>query len=115
MFAVHFYLRGAAFVVQAAGLDGAARDRDALVRDRRSPPRICRRSHGAAARCARARYRPAHATGRPILLVPGVHAAGIDEPRLVGFARDIAAIGHPVVTVELPDLTQYRITPARPT
>jgi dienelactone hydrolase len=55
-------------------------------------------------------YRPAHGTGRPILLVPGVHASGIDEPRLVGFARDIAATGHPVLTVELSDLTHYAIT-----
>jgi dienelactone hydrolase len=42
--------------------------------------------------------------------VPGVHASGIDEPRLVGFARDIAATGHPVLTVELPDLKRYEIT-----
>jgi dienelactone hydrolase len=40
-----------------------------------------------------------------------VHAAGIDEPRLATFAREIAATGHPVVTVELPDLAGYRITP----
>ena len=33
-----------------------------------------------------------------VLLVPGVHAAGIDEPRLVGFAREIAAAGHEVFT-----------------
>jgi dienelactone hydrolase len=45
------------------------------------------------------------------MLVPGVHAAGIDEPRLVGFARDMAAMGHPVLTVELPDLMRYQITP----
>jgi dienelactone hydrolase len=42
--------------------------------------------------------------------VPGVLAAGIDEPRLVAFARDIASFGHPVLTVELPDLTRYEIT-----
>ena len=42
--------------------------------------------------------------------MPGVHASGIDEPRLVGFARDIAATGHPVLTVELPDLARYEIT-----
>src|SRR5262249_19228741 len=55
-------------------------------------------------------YRPARIAGRPILLVPGVHAAGIDEPRMVGFARDIAATGHPVLTVELTDLKRYEIT-----
>jgi dienelactone hydrolase len=42
--------------------------------------------------------------------VPGVHAAGIDEPRLVGFARHLAALGHPVLTAELPDLMRYEIT-----
>jgi dienelactone hydrolase len=55
-------------------------------------------------------YRPSAQSGRGILLVPGVHAAGIDEPRLVGFARDLAAMGHPVLTVELPDLMHYDIT-----
>jgi acetyl esterase/lipase len=69
-------------------------------------PPIPSRSGGLRARV----YQPAHQTERPILLVPGVHAAGIDEPRIVGFARDIAATGHPVLTVELPDLTRYQIT-----
>ena len=46
-----------------------------------------------------------------MLLVPGVHAAGVDEPRLVQFARDLASVRHTVLTAELPDLTQYRITP----
>ena len=56
-------------------------------------------------------YQPVHSRGtRAILLVPGVHAAGIDEPRLVGFARDLTGMGHPVLTVELPDLTHYEIT-----
>jgi dienelactone hydrolase len=55
-------------------------------------------------------YRPARASGRGIMLLPGVHAAGIDEPRLVGFAREIAAMGHPVLTVEPTDLTHYQIT-----
>src|SRR4029079_2832872 len=30
--------------------------------------------------------------------------------RLVGCARDLAAMGHPVLTVELPDLKHYEIT-----
>ena len=56
-------------------------------------------------------YQPIHYHGaRGILLVPGVHAAGIDEPRLVGFAGDLAGMGHPVLTVELPDLAHYEIT-----
>ena len=41
------------------------------------------------------RYRPFLPSERPILLVPGVHAAGVDEPRLDGFARNLAAHGPP--------------------
>jgi dienelactone hydrolase len=108
-FAARFYIRGAAFVVQAAGIDGAARRATrwyatgVVVTDTAPVP-----WRGGTLR-ARV-YKPARPAGRPILLVPGVHAAGIDEPRLVGFARDIAATGHPVLTVELPDLKQYSIT-----
>jgi dienelactone hydrolase len=109
VFATRFYLRGAAFVVQAAGMDGAARTAtrwyatEVAIADAAPVP-----WRGGSLR-ARA-YRPARLGGRPILLVPGVHASGIDEPRLVGFARDIAATGHPVLTVELPDLKRYEIT-----
>jgi dienelactone hydrolase len=55
-------------------------------------------------------YTPQSGRGRPILLVPGVHAAGLDEPRLVEFAREIAGAGHPVITAQLDDLAQYMIT-----
>src|SRR3954470_7302948 len=108
-FAARFYMRGAAFVVQAAGIDGAARTAThwyatAVTTD--DVPPVPWRGGQLRARV----YRPSRQGGRPILLVPGVHAAGIDEPRLVGFARDIAAMGHPVLTVELPDLAHYEIT-----
>jgi dienelactone hydrolase len=56
-------------------------------------------------------YVPRGHSRRTLLLVPGVHAAGVDEVRLVGFARDLASMQHTVLTVELPDLTRYRITP----
>jgi len=109
VFATRFYVRGAAFVVQAAGIDGAARTATrwystaVTVADANPVP-----WRGGQLR-ARV-YRPERASGRPILLVPGVHASGIDEPRLVGFARDISATGHPVLTVELADLKHYEIT-----
>jgi len=108
-FTARFYLRGAAFVVQAAGMHGAARTAtrwySTAVSAADAAPVPWRGGQ------LRARtYRPARQAGRPILLVPGVHAAGIDEPRLVGFAREIAATGHPVLTVELPDLKRYEIT-----
>jgi dienelactone hydrolase len=47
-----------------------------------------------------------------VLLTGGVHAKGIDEPRLMKFATDLARGGTPVVTAEVPDLLRYRITPA---
>jgi dienelactone hydrolase len=56
-------------------------------------------------------YQPGHAGRSAVLLVPGVHAMGIAEPRLIGFARQLAATGLTVVTPEIPDLTRYAITP----
>jgi len=48
-----------------------------------------------------------HAPGMVIL--HGVHHLGIDEPRLVAFARAVAASGIRVLTPELLSLTDYRI------
>ncbi len=56
-------------------------------------------------------YAPARASGRTIVLVPGVHRDGIDEARLVALARDFAESGLTVVTVAAPDLQRFRITP----
>jgi dienelactone hydrolase len=108
-YGVRYYVRGAALVVQAAGIGGAA---ERLARWYATPvtvadvPSIPWRGGELRGRA----YRPVRVSARPVLLVPGVHAAGIDEPRLVGFARDIAGTGHPVLTVELPDLVRYQIT-----
>lgn len=55
-------------------------------------------------------YTPAAHFERAILLTPGVNALGINEPRLVKFAQQLAATGFLVVTPELPDLSRYRIT-----
>ena len=46
-----------------------------------------------------------------MLLTGGVHAKGIDEPRLMKLARDLAVAGTPVVTAEIDDLLHYRISP----
>jgi len=103
------YVRGAAFVIQAAGLNGMARSlaewhSEAVTEADATIPI----SDGS----LRARiYRPAEASGPPVLVVPGVHAGGIDEPRLMTFARDVASMGRAVVTAELPDLKHYAITP----
>jgi dienelactone hydrolase len=109
VFAARFYLRGAAFVAQAAGIGGAARTATQWYATGVTQGATARVPWRGGTLRAIA-YQPARVSGRPILLVPGVHASGIDEPRLAGFARDIAATGHPVLTVELPDLTRYAIT-----
>lgn len=47
----------------------------------------------------------------PVLLVHGIHPEGIDEPRLRGLARALAAVGHPVLTPELDELASLSATP----
>jgi dienelactone hydrolase len=103
------YLRAVAFVVQAAGLHGYARAVVSIETrgfDERSLTIPWRGGQ------LRARlYVPRGGSDRAVLLVPGVHASGVDEPRLVQFAKDLASVRHTVLTAELTDLTQYRITP----
>ncbi len=107
--ALHDYVRGAAFVVKAAGMHGVARTaaewEAGTVAERAFE--IPWRGGTLAAR----RYDPGGTSHRAFLLVPGVHASGVDEPRLVGFARDLASMGHAVVTIGPPDLARYVITP----
>ena len=55
-------------------------------------------------------YDPAGDSDRTILVVPGVHAGGVDEPRLASLARRLAAASATVVTVPLPELRAYRVT-----
>lgn len=55
-------------------------------------------------------FRPAHVRTRPVLLSGGVHALGIEEPRLIAFAETLARSGTPVITPALPDLKEYLVT-----
>ncbi len=104
------HIRSASLVVRAAGMHGWWADplanlqtvgyttEDAAIQVRTS--RI------------RARiYRPSTVRTHAVLLTGGVHAKGIDEPRLVKFATDLARGGTTVVTAEVPELLRYRITP----
>jgi dienelactone hydrolase len=54
-------------------------------------------------------YVPRDALRGAIVLIPGVHHLGIDEPRLVRFARALAASGVTVLTPEIGALAAYRI------
>jgi dienelactone hydrolase len=104
----HQYVRAATFVVQAAGMTGlvaTAADFETHEVSERSLS-IPSRNGDLPARW----YAPRFPKRTPVLLVPGVHAAGIEEPRLVGVAKDLASVGTPVLTTELADLKQYAIT-----
>ena len=57
-------------------------------------------------------YAPAGRPRRMVLLVPGFHPAGIDEPRLIALARELAASGIAVVTPDVPELSRFEIAPA---
>jgi dienelactone hydrolase len=59
---------------------------------------------------ARLYFRDDRPRGRGVVIAHGVHHAGIDEKRLVPFARALARAGHVVVTPELAELADYRIT-----
>jgi dienelactone hydrolase len=103
------YARGASLVIEAAGIQGwpgtlASWQTDGVSVEAAAIPT---RHATLAART----YRPDGAIRRAVLMVPGVHAAGIEEPRLTGFAEDLAARGFAIVTADLPDLRQYAITP----
>jgi dienelactone hydrolase len=109
-FVVPGYLRGLSLVARASGLqDGWVRNLSDWqttsfeVSDLQVPSR-----HG----LLRARlYRPREQRGHPVVLTSGVHADGIDEPRLVKLAKDLAAGGMVVLTPEPTDLLRYEITP----
>ncbi len=57
-------------------------------------------------------YQSANGRGPAIVIFPGVHGGGVDEPRLVALSRRIAAAGATVLSAPLPDLRHYTITPA---
>jgi dienelactone hydrolase len=104
------YLRALSLIVRAANMGGSV---EAFANGRARPVTIDPDSsiptrHGD----LRARlYRPGGRFSRTMLLVPGIHAMGIDEPRLTALARDLAGSGVAVMTMAVPDLQTYRIAP----
>ena len=61
---------------------------------------------------ARLYFRADRPRGAGIVVAHGVHYRGIDEARLMPFARALAESGQVVLTPELAELADYRITPA---
>src|SRR5207245_7081485 len=104
------YFLGLSFVVRAADLRGIAR-RAADVDTRPWKQRdltIATRSGSLRGRM----YAPTGTIERSVLLTSGLHPAGIDEPRLVMLARELAASGLGVLTPDIPELSHFEISPA---
>jgi dienelactone hydrolase len=104
------YLHGLAFVVRAADVDGRIRrvaDLDAVAVHTRELEIPTARGP------MRARvYEPEGSHRRTALLTSGLHASGIDEPRLVRLAQQIAGSHVLVVTPDIPELARFEISPA---
>jgi pimeloyl-ACP methyl ester carboxylesterase len=104
------YARALSLIVRAADMGGSleafANDRARAVTIERQTT-LATRQGDVPARF----YRPAGGFDRTVLLVPGIHSMGIDEPRLTGLAKDLAGSGVGVMTMALPDLMRYEITP----
>lgn len=54
-------------------------------------------------------YVPAGTSARTVIVVPGVHTGGVDEPRLARLASRLAGSGMTVLSLPLPDLREFRI------
>lgn len=104
------FLRAAGLVARAAQMGGRL---EVLARAGAGavsvlPPTVVPTRFGAVPAVV---YEPAGRTRRTTLLIPGIHSLGIREPRLTVLASELAASGVRVVTMALPDLTTYTITP----
>jgi dienelactone hydrolase len=104
------YARAASLVARAASLGG----RIEAFANREARPVTIHPRHALPSRygaVAARLYTPDGGARRSVLLVPGIHSMGIDEPRLTALAEDYAGAGVNVMTMALPDLQSYRITP----
>lgn len=104
------YARAASLVVRGANLGGRTEAfADSQARQvTRKPNHTVPTRHGDVAASL---YVPDGSVDRTVLLVPGIHSMGIEEPRLTALAADLAGSGVTVMTMALPDLQAYRITP----
>ena len=103
------YGHGFTLVVRAADLHGTVR-RVADLDIVRISERIVRARVKDTSIRARV-YAPVGTARQTVLLVSGLHPAGIDEPRLVVLARRLAEANVMVVTPDIPELSRFEITP----
>jgi dienelactone hydrolase len=104
------YARATSLIVRGADLGGRAeRFFESQARTVETPPRhVVPTRHGDVAAQF---YVPEGAVDRAVLVMPGFNSNGIDEPRLIALATDLAGSGVTVMAMALPDLQRYRITP----
>jgi hypothetical protein len=102
------YWIAGSLIARAAGVEGALgrAARWTAFDVRQSIERVPLRSGTIRARV----YKTAGAPLGSALLVSGVHRDGIDEPRLMRLASELAATGVTVATPEIADLVSYRLT-----
>lgn len=104
------YARATSLIVRAADLGGRA-ERFARLQEHpvtRHDRHLVPTRHGMVPAQF---YQPDGGASRSVLLVPGIHSMGIEEPRLTALAADLAGTGLNVMAMALPDLQRYRITP----
>jgi dienelactone hydrolase len=104
------YARALSLIVRAADLGGqveAFANERARVVTIQPPHMVPTRQGDVPARF----YEPDGEVSRTVLLLPGIHSMGIEEPRLRALANDLAGSGVRVMTLALPDLQQYRVSP----
>lgn len=104
------YARALSLIVRAANMGGrveAFANRQARAVTIGQREQIPTRYGGVAARL----YQPEGSVRRTVLLIPGIHSMGIDEPRLTALAQDLAGSAIAVMAMALPDLQAYQITP----
>lgn len=104
------YAHGLSLVVRGANLTGVTRtlaDLDTVAHEERLV-RIPVRLGSIAGRA----YVPARGSNQTVLVVAGLHPAGIDEPRLMALSRELAKSKVTVVTPDIPELSRFEITPA---
>jgi hypothetical protein len=110
LYAAAPYLRATSFIIRAAKIGGRAESfaRDHAYAVTKAPRHMVPTRYGDV---AAQMYTPATHFTRTILLIPGIHSMGIEEPRLTALAQDLAATGLQVMAMALPDLQRYLITP----
>lgn len=102
-------MRGASFVVRAANLQGTMRQVAEWGTTTEAEHLVTMQLPSGPIR-GRA-YVPAGRSRQTVLLIAGLHPAGIDEPRLIALARELARTHVTVVTPDIPELMRFEITP----